>query len=122
MLSDILANTDLISDVKKKLDSSQFNTFFDLLSVYDTGKWLYPGVLKRKVGLTTEQTYEVLSSIEREGFLKGYYELYCGYCQKSSGIVVETVNELPEAFQCELCHAEMPAIENAVLVYKVVKG
>ena len=122
MLSDILANTDLINDIKTKLDDSKFNTFFELLSAYDTGKWLYPGVLKRKVGLTTELTYEILSSIEKEGFLKGYYELYCGNCQKSTGIVVETLNELPETFTCELCHAEMPAIENAVLVYKVTKG
>ena len=122
MLSDILASTDLINDIKSKLDDSKLNTFTKLLSGFKTGMWLYPGVLKRKVAITTEQTYKILSSMEKEGLLKEYYELYCGNCQKSSGIVVETISELPETFQCELCHTELPAIENAVLIYKVIKG
>jgi len=82
--------------------------------------WLYPGVIKRKIGLSTQKTYEILQSMENAGSLESYYELYCSSCQKTSGIVVRTFNELPETFECELCFSVLPSIENAFLIYKVI--
>jgi len=120
MLSDMLMNTDLISDIKKKLDESQYNVFITLLSAFKSGKWLYPGVIKRKVGITTELTYDILDSMEQNGLLKEYYELYCSKCQRLSGDIYETISDLPNTFYCEMCNVEMSAIENAILVYKVV--
>ncbi len=31
-------------------------------------------------------------------------------------------NEIPDFFECEMCNKELPAIENAVMIYKVMIG
>lgn len=84
--------------------------------------WLYPGVFKRRTGIPMGKTYDILSLLEEERILDGYYELYCSQCQKSSGVVVKAFNEIPETFVCEVCLNELPGVENAVLIYKVIQG
>ena len=34
---------------------------------------------------------------------------------------VRLFNELPETFECELCHSELSSIENSFLIYMVVR-
>lgn len=63
---------------------------------------------------------EFLVELEQQNIIQSYYELYCSHCQKSMG-TVELFNELPEFFECELCHAQLPALENAILIYKVIR-
>lgn len=122
MLSDILLSIDLSRKLKTILTDVQFNKLIGLFSAYKTDMWLYPGVIKRKIGLSTEETYEILHGMEKASLVEAYYELGCGNCQHSTGSIYKTINELPEYFQCELCHKELPSIENAVLIYKVIKG
>ena len=64
--------------------------------------------------------YDFLSELEKQGILQSYYELYCSNCQKSMG-TVRLFNELPETFECELCHSELSSIENSFLIYMVVR-
>ena len=40
--------------------------------------------------------------------------------KKSMG-TVRLFNELPETFECELCHSELSSIENSFLIYMVVR-
>ncbi len=120
MLSNILLSIGLSNELESGLDTFQYEKLIRLFSGYDTGMWLYPGVIKRKIGLSTEKTYEILRLMEKAQLIEGFYELGCGNCQHSTGIIYKTFNQLPECFQCELCHKELPAIENAVLIYKVI--
>lgn len=87
---------------------------------YKKNMWLYPGTLKRKFFLTAPEVYDFLSELEKKGILQSYYEMYCSNCQKSMG-TVQLFNELPETFECELCHEELPTLENTVLIYLVVR-
>ena len=79
--------------MNKNIDSIALTNFF---KNYRKNMWIYPGVLQ------------------------SYYELYCSNCQKSMG-TVRLFNELPETFECELCHSELSSIENSFLIYMVVR-
>ena len=119
----MLSNTLLIIEtaIKNKLnDHAKAAEILAFFKHYRKDTWIYPGVLKRRFPLTLSEIYDFLSELEQQGILQSYYELYCGHCQKSMGLV-RLFNELPETFECELCHSELPALENAVLVYKVVR-
>lgn len=120
MLQSTLSSIEMILQQQIN-DQSLTDQIVDLFSHYREGLWLYPGVFKRKFGLSINAVYELLSRLEREGYLKSYYELYCSHCQKSSGIVVETFHDIPDTFQCEMCNEELPGIENAILIYKIVR-
>ena len=120
MLSDTLLSTGMVEKLAIILNDSQLKQLVSFLSAYRSGMWLYPGALKRKIGLTTALTYEALREIASHRLINGYYELCCSSCQKSTGQVFETINKLPETFYCELCHNELPSMENAVLIYKVM--
>lgn len=119
----MLSNT---LSVIEKMITQQLNNVLDTSVVveffrnYKVGMWVYPGVLKRKFSLDIQQVYELLSGLEQEGILQSYYEMYCGYCQKSMG-TVELFNELPDTFECEICHSELPTLENSVMIYKVIR-
>lgn len=87
---------------------------------YKKNMWIYPGVLKRKFSLSLPEIYNFLSDLEKQGILQSYYELYCSTCQKSMG-TVRLFNELPDTFECELCHRELLSLENSILIYKVIR-
>lgn len=108
--------------IQQKLNND-VNTaaLLDFFKHYRKSMWIYPGVLKRKFSFSLSEIYEFLSELENCGILKSYYELYCSQCQKSMG-TVEVFNELPEFFECELCHSELPALENSILIYKVISN
>lgn len=122
MLSNILANIGQTLHNRVKLSDLDMQKVLDFISNYRTGLWLYPGVFKRKTRISMVQIYEILKCLEEENIIESYYELYCSSCQKSSGIVVKAFNEIPETFECEMCHEELSGIENAVLIYKVIQG
>lgn len=119
----MLSSTLLIIEmtIQGKLNNSSVNTpaILDFFKQYRKDMWIYPGILKRRFSLELSEVYRLLSELEKQGVLQSYYELYCCHCQKSMG-VVELFNELPDSFECELCHGELPALENSVLIYKVI--
>ena len=120
MLSDTLANIKMMLSEHQMLTDTEISSVCDVLRMYRPGMWLYPGVIARKVPLSVEKTYAITDLLTQKGYIKPYYELYCNNCQKATGTIFETLNEMPEEFECELCHATMTAIQNSILVFKVV--
>ena len=103
MLSNTLSVIE--TTIQHKLNNDvDITALIDFFRCYKVNMWIYPGVLKRKFSLS----------------LSDIYELYCSNCQKSMGIV-RLFNELPDSFECELCHCELPALENSFLIYKVIR-
>lgn len=121
MLSATLTHIEILLQMKTNLSDSCISGLVQLLQNYRVNMWLYPGVIKRKLNMSIPDIYEVLQILQEEGYLESYYELYCSHCQKSNGTVIRYFSELPDTFECEVCHAELPALENTVLIYKVVK-
>lgn len=119
MLSNTLSiiETTAKSQLSKDIDYTALLCFFEY---YKKNMWIYPGVLKRKFSLSLLEVYGFLEELEKRGVLQGYYELYCSKCQKSMG-VVRLFNELPDTFECEICHREFSALENSFLIYMVIR-
>lgn len=119
MLSNTLSiiETTIQQRLSNRTDKTALVTFF---RNYKKNMWIYPGVLKRKFSLEIAEVYGLLQDLEEKGILQSCYELYCSECQKSMGIV-KLFNELPESFECELCHSELSAVENSLLIYMVVR-
>lgn len=100
--------------------SSENNSaIIQLMSQYRPNSWIYPGVLKRQLGLKIEDVYKILSALEESGVVESWYEYCCGHCQHVLG-TVQRLNELPESFECEVCGCTMPTIENTIKIYKVL--
>lgn len=122
MSSDTLVNIKELLCKLQILTDSELTAICDLLRMYRIGMWLYPGVIVRRIPLTIDKTYAVVDTLAENNYIKPYYELYCNNCQKATGIVFETLGEMPQEFECEICHATMISIQNSILVYKVVVG
>ena len=120
MLSDTLANIRTTLNEHRFLTRAAISSVCDLLHMYRIGMWLYPGVIARRVPLSIENTYALTDLLTQMGYIKSYYELYCNNCQKATGMVFETLTEMPEIFECELCHSSMCSIQNSILVFKVI--
>lgn len=120
----MLSNTLLVIEMTLK---QQFNSNWDIAEIikffskYKVGMWIYPGVFRRKFSIKMEEVYLLFAALEDKGILQSYYEMYCSYCQKSMG-TVELFNQLPDTFECEICHNKLPALENSVLIYKVIRN
>lgn len=117
MLPDTLLQIEPI--LLKQLNKKDTEAILDFLRKYKNGTFVYPGVIKRKFGISIDKVYSLLNEIEKIGVLQSYYELVCNKCQKVMG-TVRLFNELPDTFTCELCNEELPALSNAILIYKVV--
>lgn len=120
MLLNTLSIIEMILQEKFPNKSEEFSDVLEFFKHYKSGMWLYPGILKRKYKFDLPEVYAFLTELEKQGVLQSYYELYCSCCQKSIGRV-QLFSELPDTFSCDLCHNELPALENAILIYKVVR-
>lgn len=108
--------SEFILDEKKAQDITNF------LKLYKSRSWIYPGVLKRRYNINIIDVYKFLGGLEEAGYIKGYYEIYCGSCNRHSGVeeVFETLASIPETIECENCGSEILSLRNAILIYKVL--
>ena len=120
MSSDLLAKIEKIVRNQSSLDDSKVNNLINFFKNYKINYWVYPGIIKRKFSIPITDVYLLLDLLTEEGILKHYYELWCGQCQKSNG-TVSTFKELQDFFDCENCGERLSALENSVLIYKVIK-
>ena len=79
---------------------------------------IYPGVVKRQLSVSIEDSYRILSALEKAKVLESWYEYCCGHCQRVLG-TVQRFNELPESFDCEVCGTHMNTMDNTIKIYKV---
>mgnify|MGYP001075912658 CR=1 FL=1 len=121
MLSATLTNIENLLQLKTNLSYLCISNLISFLKNYRVNMWLYLGAIKRKLDLPISDIYRILQILQEEGYLESYYELYCSHCQKSSGVLIKYFSELPDTFECEICHEELSALENAILIYKVIK-
>lgn len=103
------------------LSKTQIENLIDTLKFYDLGKYIYPGVIKRRLQITSAQAYAILGTIERMGIVKGCFEVNCFECSKTIGDVYENLSDIPEYVICPCCGNEIVAVKNAILIYKVIK-
>lgn len=120
MSPNALANIKNLFKTQMKMDDADIDRYVSFLKNYNKGMWLYPGVIKRKLNVSIADVYNCLSCLEHAGMLCSYFELYCNNCQHSTGNTFEAFNQIPNEFECEICHHMFNGLENTILIYKVI--
>lgn len=110
--------------LKNILDSEKYSELqreklYKLFSRYESGNWIYAGVVKRKTKMSIKEVYLLLDKMEREEIITSYFEISCSTCHKTLGDIHESINDIPSKIYCENCGDEVDALKNAYLIYQV---
>lgn len=84
------------------------------------GDIIYPGHIKSKFGMNIKTVYQILERLKTEGFLNVIYEVYCRKCSKSKGIFINSISEFNSDWHCDFCNNHLNAMDNLIVLYKVV--
>ena len=91
------------------------------MKFWKIGSIIYPNSIRSSLGITYEETYELLDLIRDMGILDYCYQLYCHICEESVDYpIIDSLNQFPEKIYCEKSHKLSP-INNIIVLYKVIK-
>lgn len=79
MMSRDLLEKILINKLENEVN---LNDIVDFLLTFKKGQFIYPSTIKRKFKMTDKNIYNILNLLEKENYLKMYYEVICGFCSK----------------------------------------
>lgn len=102
------------------LNKMEQEKFIDIFRHYSYGKWVYPGAIHRVTKIDIKVVYQVLNLLENENFVEHYYEIICKECKRSIGKVYKNIDDIPLDCYCENCENSDIAIDNAILIYRVL--
>lgn len=103
------------------LKKSEIGKFIDVFKHYTKGRWVYPGAIHRVTQIPISKVYQTLDMMEKEGIVKSYFEVICSECKKTTSIIFHSIDEIPKEYFCDNCGHEGDALNNAVLIFKVIK-
>lgn len=67
-----------------------------------------------------KNAYFLLDEIEDLHFIEKAFEVHCPKCQKYTGDIYYSLNDLPEEFLCEDCENDFVFPEGLLVVYRVI--
>jgi hypothetical protein len=102
-------------------DETTTNAFLNTLKNFSNGNYIYPGLIMRKLNLSTEKVYNLLNMLSDKYILKENYEIYCHFCSKYHHKFYEYYGDIPEYVECESCFNKLVRSQNVVVIYKVIK-
>ena len=102
------------------ITTKEVNSFLDFFKHYKCGQWIYPGAVHRVTGITIENVYLILDAAEKVGIVESYFEIICSECNKSVGKAYKSLDDIPDEYICDNCDNTNKAIENAVLIYRML--
>lgn len=105
----------------KKLSPQKKDKILKVLSTFKVGNVLYPGMIIRHTGMKMKNAYLLLDEIENMQIIEKAYEIYCPKCQKSTGDIFNSLNDVPHELNCEVCEHEFSFPDGLLVVYRVIK-
>jgi hypothetical protein len=105
----------------KKLSQHKQSKLLKIFSVFKTNHIIYPGMIIRQTGLNMKDTYFMLDEIENLQIIEKAYEVYCTKCQKSTGKIYYSLNDVPNEFFCESCENYFEFPNGLLVVYRVIR-
>ena len=106
--------------IETTLTNEERVTFINFFKKYKKNNFVYPGVIKRNTNLSYELIYEALFSLEKANIVKRQYEVSCGKCPMAIEEIYFSIDAIPEFYYCDICNQELVAVDNAILIFKVV--
>ena len=65
------------------------------------------------------KAYAILDILEKNDLIFKVFEVVCPSCSKYTGDIYESLNDLPDFFECDSCEHEFSPISSIVIVYKM---
>lgn len=116
MMSRDLLERILINKIDSKVN---LNDMVDFLLTFKQGQFIYPSTIKRKFKMKDKEIYDILNLLEKEHYLKMYYEVFCGFCSKKLKLY-EYYSQLEKITYCDDCEENNVTLSNVKIIYKVV--
>lgn len=107
-------------ELKMNLTSYQKKQCEEYFNLLKEGDYIYPGYLKSKMFTEIEVVYKLLETLKNEGYLVKQYEVYCKNCCESKGVFLNSISEFNADIYCDFCNKPMNALDNLVILYKVI--
>lgn len=102
-----------------RTDPEKTQTVLNALEKIEKGKIIYPGALRIECKMSMEEIYKVLYTYSRKGFLDEVMELWCPQCKSATGVVYETISDVPDEIVCPVCRDRVQfPLEHALVVYR----
>ena len=120
MLPNTLLDIEQVIQRLNLINEQQLHELRNILSRLRLNDYLYPGVIKRQLHVSSAIAYKILSAIEKQGYLKACFEIVCFTCNRTTGEIYDSIAEIPSEIYCPCCEEELNAMENAVLIFRVV--
>ncbi|WP_179874624.1 response regulator [Bacillus toyonensis] len=105
---------------KKNINPNAIQKLINTLKFYDKGNIIYPGLIIRKLNIKMSEAYNLLDEIEKTKIIKRNFEIYCNKCQRYTGEIYESLNDIPDNLICDTCDRELSLFNNIIVVYKVM--
>jgi len=119
MLQDTLST---IIETAKLLNLDQKHGFDDLLGFFSrrsSNEIIYPGLVKRKLGIGIKEAYFFLGELEKKGILRSCFEVYCP-CGRTNSIIFDSIDEVSEVETCQYCGDDFTTKDHLIVIYKIV--
>lgn len=67
-----------------------------------------------------KEAYSILNQIEGLGYIRKVFEVSCTNCKHSTGVIYESLNDLPDDYTCENCDNYFDPLSGVIIIYKVL--
>lgn len=75
----------------------------------------------RHTGMKMKDAYSLLDEIEDIQVIEKAFEVYCPNCQRSTGKIYNSLNDVPNDHICDICEKEFNFLDGLLVVYRVIK-
>jgi hypothetical protein len=103
------------------LDTKKTKKVLDFLKLYNVESYIYPNVFVNKCKISLKESYDIMSILRTNGYVKPVFALYCFKCQKFVTGPYDNLNEIPEDIECDFCDETVDIVNNIVTYYEVIK-
>ena len=121
MLQDVLLKIKIWLKESNLVSDAQLDTLVNLLRGYKKDRIIYPGTIKRHLGIDMKKAYEILNILLDHNLLEINFEIYCNQsgCEKFQNTIYKTINEIPNDLTCEYCGSEINKTKDAIVIFRV---
>jgi len=109
----------LINDII--LDDKKAKKILDFLKLYKVENYIYPNIFVNRCKISLKESYDIMSILRENGYVKPVFALYCFKCQKFVTGPYDSMNEIPEDIECDFCDETLNISDNIVTYYEVIK-
>lgn len=121
MSPDILLKIETVLKASNLLDDAQVTLLCSKFENYKPGRLVFPNMVKRHLGVSLKEAYNILNELVDAKILKLCFQLQCKNegCSEVYRYVFEEINEIPKSLTCEHCGCTFDILKDTKVIFKV---